>query len=276
MSLPSRVVTMSLFIREPMAKAARYLFDRTFDVAARGSESNRAAARLSPEEWEGKMAEASRAAFEKGRAEGVAETLKGIESDTRDQVNALLQSAQRLLGGVEQQCSAIRKNAIELATTTATLLAQELTNRLPTANLEALVTEALEHMGDAPHIALSVNDAHAQRIQKVVTSIAAERGYTGKIVVLGDPETKVGDCSLQWADGGILLDQDKTRSTITGIVKRHLDRLTRDSAVPPAATGVADATLPLETTGAADTTLTGGQSETGIEAKTITGSGEQK
>ena len=248
-----------------MAEAARYLFDRNFDGTEKGSESDQAiAARLLHEEWERKMDDASRAAFEKGRAEGVAETLEGIESDIRNQVNALLQSAQQVLTGVEDECNAIRKSAIELATTTATLLSQELTNRLPTANLEALVTEALEHMGDAPHIALSVNDAHAESIQKAVTSIAAERGYTGKIIVLGDPETKVGDCSLQWADGGILLDQDKTRSTIAGIVKRHLDGLHGDSAPPPAATGATDAPP------------AGSPSETEIESKDMTGSGERK
>ena len=246
-----------------MAEAARYLFDRTFDTAAKGTESDQvAAARLLEEEWQAKLAEAKSAAFEEGRVAGTAETLKGIESDTRDQVNALLQSAQKLIGGVETECCAIRKDAIELATTTAELLAQELAKRLPTANLEALLTEALEHMGDAPHIALSVNDAHAESIQKAVTTIAAERGYTGKIVVLGDPETKVGDCSLQWADGGILLDQDKTRNTIAGIVKRHLDSLNCDAPSPPAKADPADATL------------AGEQPETEIESNKMTASGE--
>ncbi len=247
-----------------MAEAARYLFDRTFDNTARGSKTETAAALRLREEEERKLAEASRAAFEKGRAEGMAEALKGIETDTRDQVNALLQSAQQLLAGVERECNAIRANAIELATTTATLLAQELTKRLPTANLESLVTEALEHMGDAPHIALNVNDAHAETIQKAVTSIAAERGYTGKIIVLGDPETRVGDCSLQWADGGILLDQEKTRSAIAGIVKRHLDSLQAGPPTPPAAA-----------TGA-DTAITAEPPETEIEPEDMTGSGDQK
>jgi len=251
-----------------MAEAARYLFDRTFDTPVRGSKLQ--------EEWDRKMAEACSAAFEDGRAEGVAETRKGLEADTRDQVNTLLQSAQQLLDQVECECNAIRKNAIKLATTTATLLAEELTNRMPTANLEALFGEALEHIGDTPHIAFSVNDALVDSVQKTVSSIAAERGFTGNIVVISDPETKGGDCCLQWADGGILLEQDKTRSAISGIVERHLDKMYRDSEAPPAAAGMADASLPADTAEATDDTGSTSQSETDIESEAMTGSGEQK
>lgn len=243
-----------------MAEAARYFFDRTFEAPVRGSNSRkRTAPRRSQEECDCMMAEARRAAFE----EGVAETLKGLEAETRDQVNALLQSAQQLLGKVEHECNAIRNNAITLATTTAIRLAEELTERMPVANLEALFAEALEHIGDTPHITLSVNDALAGNVRKAVSSIADERGFTGKIVVIGDPETKIGDCSLQWADGGIELEQDKIRNAISAIVKRHLEKM--DSGAPPPAKSGTD-----DKCGAIS------QSEAEIASKAMTGSGEKK
>lgn len=205
------------------------------------------------------MAEACCAAFEKG----VAETLKGLEADTRDQVNVLLESAQQLLGQVERECNAIRTNAITLATTTATLLAEELTKRMPEANLEALFADALELIGETPHVTFRVNDALVEPVRKAVSSIADERGFTGKIVVLGDRETKIGDCSLQWADGGIELEGEKIRDAISAIVKHHLEKM--DCVSPPP-----DETGTDEKRGSEKPT------ETGIETEAMTGSGEQK
>ncbi len=252
-----------------MAEAAPYMFDRSFDAPVKGSEPEEVvAARKLKEEWDRKMAEACCSAFEEGQAEGQAETLKGIEEATRAETGGLLESAQRLLGSVEQECNHIRQDAIKLAAMTANLLAEELIARTPSLNLEKLFTEALEHLDDAPHIALTVNDTLAEGVQKNVTTIAADRGFTGKIVVLGDPETKKGDCSLQWADGGISLNFEKTSNEISRLVRRHLDRLSTSTSKP------VPAPLPEDKAVLAPTPQS--KSETEPVSETVTGPGETR
>lgn len=246
-----------------MAEAARYMFDRAFDIPARGSEPEEAAAAR-------KMAEACCTAYEEGQADGEANALKRIEAETLEQVKVLIGSAQKLLGAVEGECSQIRRDAMELANMTASLLAGELIARHPTLNPESLFREALEHIGDAPHIAVTVNDAHAAMVQSAVSAIAAERGFTGKIVVLGDPETKFGDCSLQWADGGIALDFEKTLKDIRAIVRRHLDRLTAEE--PAVSSIAADAGTPDAHTDTAPDNNTGTETASAPPA----GSGESQ
>lgn len=209
-----------------MAEAAPYLFDRMFEVSNKGSESAEAAAAAKrEEEWERKMADACLKSFEEGEAAGKAEALQQLEAETLQQVNAVLDASQKILGAVERECDQVRRNAIGIAQAVAELLAGELISRHPELNTEALFSDALEYAGDAPHIAVTVNDAHAERVQTIVTKLAAERGFDGKIVVLGDPETAVGDCSLQWADGGVALETDKLRAAIAGLVRSHLDRI---------------------------------------------------
>ena len=256
-----------------MAEAAKYMFDRTFDVSVKG---DAAATHQSEEEWERKMAEACRTAYEKGRSEGEAEALKSIEEATRAETGVLLESTQQLLGSVEQELDHIRQSAIELAAMTANLLAEELIARSPTLNLEKLFADALEHLGDAPHIALTVNDALAEDVQKSVTTIAADRGFIGKIVVLGDPETKKGDCSLLWADGGISLDFEKTSRQISSLVRRHLDRMISQSRDPGPAQEPSETPLSNDVT--APETDAEPQSQPGIEpvSETVTGPGDMK
>lgn len=252
-----------------MAEAAPYMFDRSFDAPTKGTEPEEAvAARKMKEEWERKMAEACCSAFEEGQAQGKAEALQSIEEATRAETGVLLESALKLQGIVKQECNHIRRNAIELASITAKLLAEELIAQSPSLKLEKLFTDALEHLNEAPHIAITVNDALAESVQKSVTAIASDRGFAGKIVVLGDPETTKGDCALQWADGGISLDFKKTSTEISRLVRRHLDRLSPISGetgpVPEAADKTASDPAPQS------------NSETEPVSETVTGPGETK
>lgn len=256
-----------------MAEAVKYMFDRTFDVSVKGDV---AATRQLEEAWERKMAEACCTAYEEGRGEGEAEALKSIEEAIRTETGVLVESTQQLLGDVERECDHIRRNAIELATMTANLLAEELIARTPSLNLEQLFADALEHLGDAPHIALTVNDALAEGVQKSVATIAADRGFTGKIVVLGDPETKKGDCSLQWADGGISLDFEKTSQQISKLVRSHLDRLISKPPEPSPAQEPSDTPLSSDVEAPEPDAEPQSQPEIKPVSETATGPGEMK
>ena len=209
-----------------MAEAARYLFDRTFDAPTRRTESEEAvAAQKMQEEWERKMAEACCTAYEEGRTEGEAEARKSLEAETNAVIGEILQRMEKIAKNADKELDRIRAEAIELGSLTANILAEEMIVRSPTLNLESVFIEALEHMGDAPHIAVTVNDALVDEIQKLVSAVAIERGFKGNIVVLGDPDTSRGDCNLQWADGGITLDLEKKSAAVAQIVGRHLDGL---------------------------------------------------
>ncbi|MEM8743963.1 MAG: FliH/SctL family protein [Pseudomonadota bacterium] len=213
-----------------MAEAARYLFDRTFDAPTRRTESEEAvAAQKMQEEWERKMAEACCAAYEEGRSEGEAEARKSLEAETNTLIGQILQRLEKIQKGADKELDRIRADAIQLGSLMANVLAEELIVRSPALNLESVFIEALEHMGDAPHIAVTVNDALVEEIQKLVSAVATERGFKGNIVVLGDPDTTRGDCNLQWADGGITLDLEKRRTAVAQIVDRHLDGFSASS-----------------------------------------------
>ncbi len=228
-----------------MAEAARYLFDRTFETPTRRKQSEGSvAARQLQEEWERKMAEACCTAYEEGRAEGEQAARRSLEAQTHALVGELLQNVEKTLKHAKGELDNIRSDAIKIGSLTANVLADQLIARTPVLNLESVFTEALEHMGDAPHIAVTVNDALVDDMQKLVSTIAAERGFTGNIVVLGDPETARGDCNLQWADGGITVDMEKKRTAVAQIVRRHLEGLDRSPQATPPDVKPAAAQLP--------------------------------
>lgn len=208
-----------------MVQTAKFMFDRSFEAPSRGRPGDR-----TREEWERKVAEARQAGYEQGRADGEAAAKDSLEAETRETVDTLIDSAGTVLEAVDAECAGIRRQSAELALTAANCLAADLVNRMPATTLEAMFAEALDYIGEAPHVALTVNEKLADIVQEKVSALAAKRGFEGRIVVLGDPDTRTGNCHVQWADGGITLDMESTTRSIMRIVRRHLDG--RDNAAP--------------------------------------------
>ena len=46
----------------------------------------------------------------------------------------------------------------------------------------------------------------ADRVRDIATSKMTHSGFTGRLVVLGDPDIAIGDARLEWADGGVVRD----------------------------------------------------------------------
>lgn len=45
-------------------------------------------------------------------------------------------------------------------------------------------------------------------------TLARERGYEGRLVVLGDPDMQAGDARIEWADGGIVRERARIEAAV--------------------------------------------------------------
>lgn len=207
-----------------MGEPARYSFDRCFDTGkVRVDPPEVLLERRLRVEFETKLSAARAEAFERGRAEGDAAARKSIEADMAAAAARLAGSADKLMKQVDRTCKTQGARALKVAQLAAERLAGELLRRYPLEGLTALFTDCIEHVRHAPHLAVRVNDRMAEEMQKRVTEIAAQNGYTGRVVVLGDPETSACDCRIEWADGGVARDFTLVCSQISDAVDRYLN-----------------------------------------------------
>ena len=51
---------------------------------------------------------------------------------------------------------------------------------------------------------------------------ARTRGFEGRLVVMGENELAVGDCRIEWADGGLVRDSAATEAAITQAVDSYV------------------------------------------------------
>jgi len=82
------------------------------------------------------------------------------------------------------------------------------------------VRECLNHARTAPHLVLRVNEALVEPAEELTRKLAAEHGFAGKLMVLGQADIAPGDGRIEWAEGGFVLDSQQLSALVEQAVAR--------------------------------------------------------
>jgi flagellar assembly protein FliH len=200
-----------------MPPPAKFLFDQDFAVAAEVKPAVPLAAH------EAGLAEADAAGYRRGFAAAKAEILAEAEQRAAaalDRIAATLDSVARGLSGVEAR---LETEAVDVAVAVAKKLAAALIEREPLAEISALAMECFRHLVNAPHVVVRVNDAQHASVGKPLEEMVRARGLAGHLVVLAEPDITIGDCRIEWADGGVNRDRSATETAIDEAVARYVE-----------------------------------------------------
>jgi len=75
---------------------------------------------------------------------------------------------------------------------------------------------------------VSKQDVHAR---ENIERQAAHSGFEGRLVILAEPGIATGDCRIEWADGGVVLERAAIEAKINELVGRYM--ASRDQAGRP-------------------------------------------
>jgi len=67
---------------------------------------------------------------------------------------------------------------------------------------------------------LSLDEAEAARER--IERLAKQSGFEGRLVILAEPEIDTGDCRIEWADGGVVLERAAIEAKINELVGRYM------------------------------------------------------
>ena len=84
----------------------------------------------------------------------------------------------------------------------------------PTAEIEALITECLATLDAVPHLVIRCAPELADAVREIAVARIATSGFTGRLVVLGEPGMAMDDARLEWVDGGIARDRAQLEAEI--------------------------------------------------------------
>ncbi|KWV58039.1 flagellar assembly protein H [Bradyrhizobium macuxiense] len=200
-----------------MARPAKFLFDTDFSAPDRARE--RAA---TPAEVAQKIADAEDRAYRAGHEAALREAK--VESDRRaaqalEQIGSAISGIAARFAGIETR---METEAVDVAVAVARKLCSELVAREPLGEITALVSDCFSHLVSTPHLVVRINDALYESARENIERMAAHSGFQGRLVILAEPTIATGDCRIEWADGGVVLERAAIEAKINELVGRYL------------------------------------------------------
>ncbi|MPZ41017.1 MAG: flagellar assembly protein H [Rhizobiales bacterium] len=170
-----------------------------------------------------KVKEAEAVAFARGFEQGASEARAQTEKQsaaTIEHIAAAMAALGKQLEAVEAK---LETEAVEVAVAVAKKLAPELVKREPFAEIAALAMGCFRNLVKCPHVVVRVNDALHEAARMKLDEIVRRCSPDTRLVVLAEPEIALGDCRIEWADGGIDRDSTAIAAAIDEAVMRYVN-----------------------------------------------------
>jgi flagellar assembly protein FliH len=200
-----------------MAAPAKFLFDTDFGAPDRSRERAATAVEVA-QKVAAAEARSYRDGFDAGQREAKA------ESDRRgalalEEIKIAMQGIAARFAGVETR---METEAVDVAVAVARKLCSELIAAEPLGDITGLVGECFSHLVATPHLVVRINDQLYEAAHQRIEQLAKSSGFQGRLVILAEPEIATGDCRIEWADGGVVLERAAIEAKIDELVGRYI------------------------------------------------------
>ena len=200
-----------------MAAPAKFLFDMDFSAPDKARERPATASEIA-QKIASAEARAYRDGFDAGQREAKA------ESDRRaalalEQIGVAIKGIAARFSGIETR---METEAVDVAVAVARKLCGALIANEPLGEITGLVGECFSHLVATPHLVVRINDSLYEPARERIERLAKQSGFEGRLVILAEPEVASGDCRIEWADGGVVLERAAIEAKINELVGRYV------------------------------------------------------
>jgi flagellar assembly protein FliH len=199
-----------------MAAPAKFLFDTDFAAPDKSRErptQAEVAQRIASAE-----ARAYRDGFDAGQREAQAESSRRTAL-ALEEIKIGLQGIGARFAGIQTR---METEAVEVAVAVARKLCGALIASEPLGEITGLVAECFSHLVATPHLVVRINDQLYDLAHQSIEQMAKASGFQGRLVILAEPEIANGDCRIEWADGGVVLERAAIENKINELVGRYI------------------------------------------------------
>jgi flagellar assembly protein FliH len=200
-----------------MAAPAKFLFDMDFSAPDKTRERPATATEIAQ-----KIATAEARAYRDGHEAGQREAK--AESDRRtalalEEIGIGIKGIAARFSGIETR---METEAVDVAVAVARKLCSELVAREPLGEITGLVRDCFAQLVSTPHLVVRINDSLYETAREQIEKLAKQSGFQGRLVILAEPDIDSGDCKIEWADGGVVLERAAIDAKINELVGRYV------------------------------------------------------
>ena len=257
-----------------MTAVKKFLFDTTFGASetCEGEANQKESGGRVPPFSQADVDAARDEGFAAGKEEGIRAAANTTEHRITESLRLLIERLSELFRMQDEANTDTARNAITVAITIARKMFPDLASRNALGEVERVAKMAMEKVLNDSPVVVRVNpelrDPLAERIDGHTAGTAAE----GRITVSGDADLPVGDCRIEWRDGGAERDVAARWKGIDAIIERNMG-CDADTSDPGAGRERAEAARDGADSGAGEPRAEGADGNAGNNARDDAGDG---
>ncbi|TAH35426.1 MAG: hypothetical protein EYC62_04325 [Alphaproteobacteria bacterium] len=170
--------------------AHKFIFETSFDDPASAAQDD-------------KPNEALEALKKQAFAAGQQAALQSIERQTGEICAHVLKHMQHITSQYASTQEALMYKSLSVVLYSLQKLIPDLLSMQAEEQIESTVKQCLRFALDMPKLTIKVSDQIYGSVQPRLQSIFAESGFQGKASITADPTLKMGDCRVEWGNGGM-------------------------------------------------------------------------
>ncbi len=200
-----------------MAAPAKFMFDMDFSAPNKARERPATQSEIAQ-----KIATAEARAYRDGFDAAMREAK--AESDRRtalalEEIGINIRTIANRFSGIETR---METEAVDVAVAVARKLCSALISGEPLGEITGLVSDCFSHLVSTPHLVVRINDSLYEAARERIERLAKQSGFEGRLVILAQPDIETGDCKIEWADGGVVLERAAIEAKINELVGRYM------------------------------------------------------
>ena len=141
--------------------------------------------------------------LEEGRESAWQEAMVSLQKQNTDTLLTIDASLKNILDTLQQQAQDSFSAAIDFALAVCKKAVPALCATNAIEEIRALLKNNLHFLKDEPKISLCLNPFLADQIKPVLADLIKKESYSGKIALVRDDSLAVGDCRIEWKNGGL-------------------------------------------------------------------------
>ena len=158
---------------------------------------------------------------EEGRESAWQEAMVSIEKQNSDTLNTIDASLKELLERSQNDSQAAFTTAVGFAMAVCRKVVPALSEKNAIGEIQGLLEKNFHFLKDEPKISLRLNPFLADKIKPVLADLVKKESYAGKIAVIRDDSLPVGDCLVEWKNGGLQRNAQDVLNQTEELVKLY-------------------------------------------------------
>ena len=152
---------------------------------------------------EDQLTRAREESYQLGFDQGLSDARKEIEQNLSEILQHVIFKLDSMLTEENARWETAQRLAIATVIATLKKFWPQLLQQLGAQVVEDTIRQSLELNNAEPRIVVRVHDSVLDAVVNRLPHLKEQEAFAGKVIVLADEHVAIGDCKVEWADGGM-------------------------------------------------------------------------